>query len=150
MTLVSPEACRTAEMDSVASPSAARWYARLSGTKNDVWKFGVRMPRGAFAARRSSIPETSGLPSNHTVPTYSVRRASPPCGSRTNVSMRGCGSTSIIVIDELWSLGRDSHQLTLDVALQVRRNGRHEFVVAHRCDRLDLPDVAHHRQTHDL
>ena len=53
-------------------------YGRLSGTKNDVAKFGVRMPRGAFGERRNISPDTSGLPSNHTVPTYSVRRASPP------------------------------------------------------------------------
>jgi hypothetical protein len=42
------------------------------------------------------------LPSNHAVPVYSVRRDSPPAASRTSVSMRGCGSTSIIVIMRFW------------------------------------------------
>jgi hypothetical protein len=62
------------------------------------------MPRGAFGGLRRSSPDTWGLPSNQAVPVYSVLRASPPPGTRTSVSIRGCGSTSIIVICELWSL----------------------------------------------
>jgi hypothetical protein len=99
---LSPDACKTTETLSVAAPSAARSYRRLSGRKNDVEKFGIRIPRGAFGDRCSINPETMGLPSNHAVPVYSVLRDSPPAASRTSVSMRGCGSTSIIVIVRFW------------------------------------------------
>src|SRR5215210_9214974 len=87
----------TTETLSVASPSAVRDYGRLSGTKNDASNVACRVPRGTCGERFSARPDTTGLPSNHAVPTYSVRRASPPDTKRTNVSIRGCGSTSIMV-----------------------------------------------------
>jgi hypothetical protein len=58
---LSPEACRTTETVSVAAPSAARSYRRLSGTKNDVEKFGIRIPRGAAGERWSVKPVDARL-----------------------------------------------------------------------------------------
>jgi non-ribosomal peptide synthetase component F len=56
-----------------------------SGMKNEAWKFGVRMPLGAFGGLRRSSPDTWGSPSNRAVPVYSVLRASPPAGKRMAV-----------------------------------------------------------------
>jgi hypothetical protein len=71
------------------------------------WVVGERRgtERGALGDRRSINPDTMGLPSNHAVPVYSVCLASPPAASRTSVSMRDCGSTSIIVVIGFLDLG---------------------------------------------